>query len=81
MIVAGTAAATMLAVAPIAHAQEAGDVTACSDPSLPLSVEEQRLTRAVPQEILRLSRADRFGRTFGAALCQMPSPKDRKSVV
>jgi pyrrolidone-carboxylate peptidase len=44
----------------------------CFDPAAPLTVEEQRLDRPVPQEILRITGYDRFAQVFGVALCATP---------
>ena len=41
----------------------------CFDPNAPLTVEELRLDRPVPQQILSMTGFDRFGTIFRAALC------------
>jgi hypothetical protein len=47
----------------------------CFDPTAPLSVEEQRLDRPVPQQILAMTGYDRFGSAFRAALCALPTKR------
>jgi pyrrolidone-carboxylate peptidase len=53
----------------------------CADPAAPLTVEEQRLTRPAPAEILRRSGFDRFGRVFTPALCALPNARVAAKVV
>jgi pyrrolidone-carboxylate peptidase len=53
----------------------------CFDPAAPLTVEELRLDRPVPQEILRLTGYDRFATLFGIALCATPSLRVAQTVV
>ncbi|MER5391076.1 pyroglutamyl peptidase [Saccharopolyspora sp. NPDC002686] len=59
------ASATLALLAPVAS-QAAPD---CSDRSRPLTVEEQRLPRPEPQEVLARSGFDDIGPQFAAALC------------
>lgn len=47
----------------------------CADAAAPLTVEEQRLTRPAPAEILRRSGFDRFATAFTPALCVVPSAR------
>jgi pyrrolidone-carboxylate peptidase len=56
-------------------AAEPRQVVDCFDRSAPLTVEEQRLTRPVPLEILRRSTFDRFAPVFATALCATPDPR------
>ncbi|HEY0448415.1 pyroglutamyl peptidase [Actinophytocola sp.] len=44
-------------------------VPTCADPSAPLTVEEQRLTRPAPVEVLGRSGFDTFAKVFTPALC------------
>lgn len=69
------AALTSLAVAgtPIAFASAEPASVDCFDESAPLSVEEQRLARPVPQEILRITGYDRFAPIFRVTLCATPN--------
>lgn len=79
-VLIGVVAMTALAVgAPAAYATP--HAVSCSDPTVPLTVEEQRLSRPVPQEILRRSEFDRFGRTFADALCAAPGPHAVRALV
>jgi hypothetical protein len=68
-----TAVVVAVAGAPPAHASPASR-SGCLDGSAVLSVEEQRLPAAVPQQILRLSGFDRFAGQFAAVLCALPAP-------
>jgi pyrrolidone-carboxylate peptidase len=47
----------------------------CADPSVPLTVEEQRLAQPKPQEVLQRSGFDRFERLFTPSLCALPSAR------
>ncbi|SDH51072.1 Pyrrolidone-carboxylate peptidase (N-terminal pyroglutamyl peptidase) [Actinokineospora alba] len=58
--------AALVAGAPLAAAEDRRD---CYDPTVPLTVEENRLSRPIPQDILRRSGFDRYATTFSAALC------------
>ena len=75
------AAATVLSTlaVPVAYAVPAA--AGCFDRSAPLTVEEQRLPVAVPQEILRHSGFDRFGSEFEALLCRMSQRPAAEAVV
>jgi pyrrolidone-carboxylate peptidase len=53
----------------------------CFDPSVALSVEEQRLDRPVPQEILRMTGYDRFATVLRATLCVLPNARFADKVV
>lgn len=53
----------------------------CADPNAPLTVEEQRLARPVPGEILARSRFDRFAEVFTPALCAVSSAGRAEVVV
>src|SRR5918996_6403500 len=60
--------------------QRGAKKTECFDPSVPLTVEEQRLTRAigpnsepVADQLLRRSGFDRFLAPFAVALCTAPN--------
>jgi pyrrolidone-carboxylate peptidase len=63
---------TLVSVAP---ATAAPPPRTCADPAAPLTVEEQRLTRPAPGEILARSGFDTFGRTFTPALCAVPNAR------
>ncbi len=45
----------------------------CSDPARPTTVEEQRLTKSAPGEILRRTGFDRQVSAFTQSLCQLPN--------
>ncbi|HET9138843.1 pyroglutamyl peptidase [Actinophytocola sp.] len=47
----------------------------CFDPAAPVTVEEQRLDRPVPQEILALTGYDRFAQVLRPALCAVPNAR------
>ncbi|GAA4616168.1 pyroglutamyl peptidase [Saccharopolyspora hordei] len=66
--IACTVASATLALLAPAAAQAAPD---CTDPTRPLTVEEQRLQRPEPQEVLARSGFDRAGPAFAAALCEV----------
>lgn len=53
----------------------------CFDAAAPIPVEEQRLTGAVPDELLRRSGFDRFGPTFRRALCDVRGPRAAEHLV
>lgn len=53
----------------------------CADPAAPLTVEEQRLTRPAPGQILARSGFDTFGRVFTPALCAVPNARVAEHVV
>ncbi|GGO80401.1 pyroglutamyl peptidase [Wenjunlia tyrosinilytica] len=55
--------------------------TACADPAAAVTVEEQRLDRPVPQEILRRSGFDAAVARFGQDLCRAGSLTAARSVV
>lgn len=59
----------------------AGQPAGCSDPSVPLTVEEQRLAQPVPQEILRRSGFDSVATGFTRALCGANSYRQAQEVV
>lgn len=61
--------AALVAGAPLAAAENRPD---CYDPTVPLTVEENRLSRPVPQEILRRSGFERYATMFSSALCALP---------
>lgn len=63
-----------LVPAGLAQAAPAAPPT-CADPAAPLTVEEQRLARPVPGEILARSGFDRFGAVFTPALCAVSGPR------
>lgn len=70
--------APVIVAAPLAQA--AGN-TDCYNPDAALTVEERRLDRAVPQEILRRSDFDRFAAEFAPALCLASSQQQARVVV
>jgi len=47
----------------------------CADQTAPLTVEEQRLTRPAPGEILARTGFDRFAKVFTPALCVLPNAR------
>jgi pyrrolidone-carboxylate peptidase len=47
----------------------------CADATVPLTVEEQRLTQPKPQEVLQRSGFDRFERLFTPTLCALPNAR------
>jgi pyrrolidone-carboxylate peptidase len=53
----------------------------CFDPSAALTVEELRLDRPVPQQILAMTGYDRFAMVFRAALCATPSRRVADALV
>jgi len=57
----------------VTAAAAATPMPTCADPAAPLTVEEQRLARPAPAEILRRSGFDRFGRVFTPSLCALPN--------
>jgi pyrrolidone-carboxylate peptidase len=59
----------------------AAESPVCADPAAPLTVEEQRLARPVPAEILARSGFDRFAKAFTPALCAVRSPMLAEIVV
>ncbi|QPP10197.1 pyroglutamyl peptidase [Streptomyces bathyalis] len=61
----------------LAEQQPAG----CTDPSVQLTVEEQRLARAVPQEILQRSGFDPVASEFTRALCGADSYAEAEKLV
>ncbi|HEV2783232.1 MAG TPA: pyroglutamyl peptidase [Actinophytocola sp.] len=75
------ALAAVLGLAGVPAATAAPSAADCFDPAAPLSVEEQRLTRPVPQEILRITGFDRFAPVFGEALCTTHDRRLAKTVV
>lgn len=77
LLAATLTAAAVVSVAPTAQAAQ----PSCANPDAPLTVEEQRLTRAVPQQILKLSRFDRFDRVFSVALCSAWSEQTARVLV
>src|SRR6059058_1579156 len=74
------AAVVALAGAPAASASPPLRI-GCLDRSAALTVEEQRLPAAVPQEILRRSGFDRFAGRFTAVLCGLRAPAAAAAVV
>lgn len=69
------ALAAFLLLVGVPTATAAPDRADCFDPAAPLSVEEQRLDRPVPQQILAMTGYDRFGTVFRAALCAARSKR------
>ncbi|MBB4705750.1 pyroglutamyl peptidase [Sphaerisporangium siamense] len=59
----------------------AAETTGCADTSIPLTVEEQRLAGAVPQEILRRSGFDSAAPRFARALCGARSYRQAEQVI
>lgn len=53
----------------------------CFDANAPLNVEELRLDRQVPQQILAMTGFDKFGTAFRAALCATPSRRTADGLV
>jgi pyrrolidone-carboxylate peptidase len=47
----------------------------CADPGAPLTVEERRLARPAPGQILARTGFDRFARVFTPALCHLPDDR------
>ena len=74
-----TVLTALAGVAAVPSATAAG--ADCFDPSAPLTVEELRLERAVPQQILSMTGFDRFGTVFNAALCATPSRRAAQALV
>ena len=72
---------TLVSVAPAAGSMAAPPPRTCADPAAPLTVEEQRLTRPAPGQILARSGFDRFGRIFTPALCAVPNARVAEKVV
>jgi pyrrolidone-carboxylate peptidase len=68
---------TALPVAPALAERSAG----CTDSSVQLTVEEQRLAKPVPQEILRRSGFDSVASDFTRALCGADSYRQAEKVV
>ncbi len=64
---------TLLVGVPTANA--APSSADCFNPATPLSVEEQRLDRPIPQQILAMTGYDRFGSAFRTALCALPGKR------
>jgi len=63
------------ALVPTVSAAAAPAPRTCADASAPLTVEEQRLTRPVPGEVLRRSGFDKFAKLFTPALCLIPNAR------
>ncbi|MGH3311397.1 MAG: pyroglutamyl peptidase [Streptomyces sp.] len=59
----------------------AGQPSGCTDASVPLTVEEQRLAKAIPQEILRRSGFDPVASSFTRALCGANTYRQAQQVV
>ncbi|HEV7628401.1 MAG TPA: pyroglutamyl peptidase [Streptomyces sp.] len=55
--------------------------TGCTDASVPLTVEEQRLAKPAPQEILQRSGFDSVAPSFTRALCRADSYRQAQEVV
>lgn len=72
--------ALLLVIVGAPVAQAAGNAD-CYDPNATLTVEERRLDRAVPQEILRRSDFDRFAAGFAPTLCLASSPQEARVAV
>lgn len=71
------AAAIVVSMAlPVAPAAAEQQPAGCRDASVPLTVEEERLSRSVPQEILRRSRFDSAAAEFAKALCDADSYRE-----
>src|SRR5262245_58402333 len=68
---------TVPATAPALAAGPGG----CADTSVPLSVEEQRLAGAVPQEIVRRAGFDSVASQFARALCGAGSYREAEKVI
>ena len=73
--------AVLTALAGIAVVPSAGANVNCFDAAAPLTVEELRLDRPVPQQILSMTGFDRFGTVFRAALCAAPNRRVADSLV
>ena len=69
VVLLGTAAAVVPGAAPTA-AQPT-----CANRAAPLTVEEQRLARPTPREVLKRSGFDRFARSFTPGLCALPNDR------
>lgn len=74
------AVGALLAAAPLAVAAEAATPANCFDRAAPIPVEEQRLTQAVPQEVLARSGFDRRGPAFEKSLCRTRSVRAAKAL-
>lgn len=68
-MIGALALGSLVVVAPAAHA----DTGSCFDRTATLTVSEQRLSQAVPQELLRRSGFDKFASRFERLLCATPS--------
>jgi pyrrolidone-carboxylate peptidase len=79
LLITMLAVATCVAGAPAAAAQPT--TPTCFDPNVPGTVEELRLDRPVPQQILVMTGYDRFAPAFRAALCATPSRRLAESLV
>ncbi|MFC4534500.1 pyroglutamyl peptidase [Sphaerisporangium dianthi] len=71
----------IVTAAPAAAPALAAETAPCVDTSATLTVEEQRLTRAVPQEILRRAGFDPVASEFAQALCAASSYREAQRVV
>ncbi|GHH68715.1 hypothetical protein GCM10017673_18280 [Streptosporangium violaceochromogenes] len=76
-----TESARTIKVAEAAKTLTAATVTGCADTSVALTVEELRLAKAVPQEILRRSGFDALALRFARALCGTESYREAERVV
>jgi pyrrolidone-carboxylate peptidase len=59
----------------------AAPVSNCFDATAPLTVEELRLDRPVPQQILDITGFNRFDQAFRIALCAAPAPRAATAAV
>lgn len=75
-----TALATVAGVVVAVPAAAAAPAN-CFDPNAQLTVEELRLDRPVPQQILAMTGFDRFGTVFNAALCGTRSRRAANALV
>jgi pyrrolidone-carboxylate peptidase len=67
--------AGLLLLVGVPTATAAPSAADCFDPAAPLTVEEQRLDRPIPQQILAMTGYDRFGSAFRTALCALPTKR------
>ncbi|RCG31099.1 pyroglutamyl peptidase [Sphaerisporangium album] len=70
-----------LSAAPITAPALAAETAGCADTSAPLSIEEQRLAGAVPQEIVRRAGFDSVASQFARVLCGTTSYRQAELVV
>lgn len=81
-VVVSVGAATVPALAAkTAETTRPAKTTDCVDTSVALTIEEQRLTKAVPQEILQRSGFDALAPRFARALCGAESYREAKRIV